>query len=137
MYKGTERNGNAFQYMTLYRQELIERYRFPRFKGVMKNADAQGEVANMLCGDEITLFLKLDSKREKIGQLQYAGEGCALMNASADILCEHIKGKTLQEADTFSAEEMIQLYGEPPTPTRLKCVLLSYEALCRVLRSIA
>lgn len=120
--------------MTLYRQEIIERYRFPRFRGVMKDADAQGEVANMLCGDEITLYLKLDQTRKNIEQIRYAGEGCALMNASADMLSERLNAKTIAEADTFSADDMIKLYGEPPMPTRLKCVLLPYEALRRALR---
>ena len=63
----------------------------------------------------------------------FGGTGCALMTAAADMLCEHLTGKTMEELSVFSADNMLALYGEIPSPSRLKCVLLGYEALKRAL----
>lgn len=115
--------------MTLYRQEILERYRFPRHKGTIAHPHAQAEKVNAFCGDEIALFLRLDEKKERVAESRFDGQGCALMIASADIMSEAIQGKTLDEARKFSAEDLLALYGEPPSPGRLKCVLLPYEAL--------
>ena len=117
--------------MSLYRQEIIEHWRFPRHKGTMKDADAQGEAANSLCGDDLILYLKLDTQSGILQNAMFEGEGCALMRASADILCDYIIGKETEDLSAFSANDFLKLYGEPPTPSRLKCVLLPYEALKR------
>src|SRR3989344_1940128 len=117
----------------LYREEIIERWKYPRRCGAMQTSDAQAEVANMFCGDEIALFLRLDVDKKKIIEARFSGEGCALMTASADILCEAIEGKTVEDARNFSADDLLRLYGEPPTPGRLNCVLLAHRALARCL----
>lgn len=120
----------------LYRQEIIERWRFPRHRGVMPSPDLQGERVNSFCGDEITLFLRLDVEKKSIAEAQFIGEGCALMSASADMLCEAIVGKTTRETRQFSADDLLQLYGEPPTPGRLSCVFLPHEALRQALAGL-
>ncbi len=51
------------------------------------------------------------------------------MSASADILCEAVEGRPLSEVRNFTADDLLQRYGEPPSPGRLACVLLPYEAL--------
>ena len=118
--------------MNMYREEIIERYRFPRYRREMKNADAQGEVLNVLCGDELTLFFLFDENKKIVREVTFGGVGCALMTAAADMLCERLMGKTVGELSAFSADEMLALYGEIPSPSRLKCVLLPFEALKRV-----
>ncbi len=115
--------------MTLYRKEIIERCRFPRHRGEMQNPDLQGEVINDLCGDELTLFLKFDPEKKKVAEARFSGEGCALMTASADILCSALLGKNKKELEKFRKEDLLSLYGEKPTPARIRCVLLSLEAL--------
>lgn len=115
--------------MTLYRQEIIERYRFPRHRGTIQNPHAQAEKVNAFCGDEVALFLRLDEEKERVAEARFDGQGCALMSASADILCDAIHGKTPDDLRRFSVEDLLGLYGEPPTPGRLACVLLPYEAL--------
>lgn len=122
--------------MPLFREEIIERYRFPRHRGIIQNPQTQGEVMNSFCGDELTLFLRLDEKKERAAEAKFQGEGCALMTASADILCGAIREKAVQELRSFSAEDMLSLYGEHPSPSRLKCVLLPYEALKRALAAL-
>lgn len=135
--------------MTLYRKEIIERCRFPRHRGEIKNPDLQGEVINDLCGDEITLFLKFDTEKprckvgaptslskekngaswKKVVEAKFSGGGCALMTASADILCSALLGKDKKALAKFSEEDLLSLYGEKPTPARIRCVLLPLEAL--------
>lgn len=123
--------------MTLYRQEIIERSRFPRHREEIKNADLQGEVLNELCGDELSLFFIFDKAKDHVEKITFAGIGCALMTAAADILCEHLMGKTKKALVDFSADDMLKLYGEAPSPSRLKCILLGYEALQRALKGLA
>ena len=146
--------------MTLFREEIIERYRFPRYRGAIQNPHTQGEVMNALCGDELTLFLRFDSvrnqtpeataaapkarrvsdgvdeKKSAVAEVKFQGEGCALMTAAADMLCEAITGKNREELKDFSAESLLALYGESPSPSRLKCVLLPYEALKQALAAL-
>ncbi|MFY9463256.1 MAG: iron-sulfur cluster assembly scaffold protein [Candidatus Sungiibacteriota bacterium] len=122
--------------MMLYRQEIIDRWRYPRRRGIMPSPDGQGERVNSFCGDEITLFLRFDGEKKSVVEAQFTGEGCALMTASADMLCEAIEGKTMDEARKFSADDLLRLYGEPPTPGRLPCVLLSHEALRQALAAL-
>ena len=146
--------------MSLFREEIIERYRFPRYRGIMQNPHTQGEVMNALCGDELTLFLRFDPVRDKspeataaaplarrvsngvdekksaVADAKFQGEGCALMTAAADILCEAITDKNRDELKEFSAENLLALYGESPSPARLKCVLLPYEALKQALAAL-
>ena len=122
--------------MSLFREEIIERYRFPRYRGSIQNPHTQGEVMNALCGDELTLFLRLDDAKEKVTEVKFQGEGCALMTAAADMLCEAITGKNHAELKEFSAENLLAFYGESPSPARLKCVLLPYEALKQALAAL-
>lgn len=122
--------------MNLYREEIIERYRFPRHREEIKNSDLQGEVLNELCGDELTLFFIFDNMKICAEKITFSGQGCALMTAAADILCEYLTGKTKEELVAFSADDMVKLYGESPSPSRLKCVLLGYEALRRAVRGL-
>ena len=119
--------------MNMYRQEIIERYRFPRYRKEIKNANMQGEVLNVLCGDELSLFFVFDADKKYVKEVTFGGTGCALMIAAADMLCEKLMGKTVEELSLFSADDMLALYGEMPSPSRLKCVLLGYEALKRAL----
>ncbi|MDP3779144.1 MAG: iron-sulfur cluster assembly scaffold protein [bacterium] len=122
--------------MNMYREGIIERARFPRFKGEMKASDLQGEVLNELCGDELTLYFSFDEKKERVADITFSGQGCALMTAAADMLCEHLGKKTKQELAAFSADDMLRLYGDLPSPSRLKCVLLPYEALKRAVAGL-
>ena len=120
----------------LYRQEIIERWRFPRHRGVISRPDLQGERVNSFCGDEITLFIELDASKKTVQEARFTGEGCALMSASADILCEATQGKGIGELRAFSADDLLRLYGEPPTPGRIPCVLLAHEALVAALAAL-
>jgi len=122
--------------MNMYREDIIERSRFPRFKREMKASDLQGEVLNELCGDELSLYFLFDEKKEHVAELTFGGQGCALMTAAADMLCDHLARTSKEELRMFSADDMMKLYGELPSPSRLKCVLLPFEALKRAVSGL-
>ena len=79
----------------LYRDYILEHYRRPHNFGVIEDADASYEGANPLCGDRITLMLGV--KDGVVDRVAFTGRGCAISQASASLLTDEIKGKTVDE----------------------------------------
>jgi len=105
----------------------MEHYKNPQNRGKMD--DAQVEVAgnNPLCGDAISMQLKVEDG--KIKDIMFDGSACAVTVASSSILTEAIKGKSLEEAKKMSKEELLNLLGVELTTSRVKCASLPLEAL--------
>jgi len=118
----------------LYREIIIDHYKHPRNFGVIKNADLQGGEDNVVCGDRVELFLKLD-KQKKVKEVKWQGEGCALSQASASLLSEMLLGKNLKELVKISNKDILKVVGENLNPSRQKCATLSFEALTKTLNS--
>jgi nitrogen fixation NifU-like protein len=86
----------------LYRDVIVDHHRNPRNFRAMPDADRQAEGFNPLCGDRLTLFVKLDGDR--IADVSFDGSGCAISVASASLLTESVKGRTVRDAEAlFSA----------------------------------
>ncbi|NOU22444.1 MAG: SUF system NifU family Fe-S cluster assembly protein, partial [Methyloglobulus sp.] len=83
----------------LYQEVIFDHNRNPRNFRVMADADRQVEGFNPLCGDRLTLYLKMDG--DKITDASFQGSGCAISTASVSLMTEIIKGKTEIEADTL------------------------------------
>jgi nitrogen fixation protein NifU and related proteins len=132
----------------LYQEIILEHYKHPRNHGVIANADVKINGKNPFCGDEIALSLKL--KDNLVEEVAFEGHGCAISQASASVMTEQIKGKTLEEAQRlfeqftkmvkgetdYNAENMDDLaafQGVCEFPTRVKCALLSWNALKKAL----
>ena len=119
----------------LYRETLLEIFRNPKNRGEIKDPDLEARLVNPLCGDEIKLQLQLEvSRRERpvgkiIKKVVFSGNGCAISQASASLLAEHIKGKQLAEVKKLSAKDIFKLIGIKPTPARVGCVLLGLNVL--------
>lgn len=128
----------------LYRELILDHYRSPRNRGELADADASVHLHNPLCGDEITLALAVEG--DVIRDVRFAGQGCSISQASASMMTEAIKGRTLAEAadllDRFTrmlrgelAPEQAELgdlealSGVRQFPVRVKCALLAWEAL--------
>ncbi len=118
--------------MDLYREEILEHWQNPQNFGEIKKADLVIEQANPLCGDEITLFIKLDDNRSAIRDIRFTGSGCAISIASASILSENIKNKTVSVISKITGTDVIKLLGGQIAPARLKCAFLPLEALRRI-----
>lgn len=113
---------------SMYRQLIVDRYKAPLFKGKLENADIYFHDANPLCGDEIEVFAKLDNEG-KIREAKFDGTGCAISQASIDLLLEGIEGMTPDEIMELDAEFIKEMLNIPLTPVRLKCALLGLKVL--------
>ena len=112
----------------LYREIIIDRYKSPHFKGELEPNDITFEDDNPLCGDHIRIDIRVD-ENNVIKEAVFSGEGCAISQASADLLVESIIGKSIEEVKSISKEDLLNLLGIELGPVRLKCALLSLKVL--------
>jgi nitrogen fixation NifU-like protein len=119
----------------LYRDYILEHYRHPHNFGVLEHANASHEGANPLCGDRITLQLRLADG--KIAGVGFTGRGCAISQASASLLTDEIKGKPVIDAAALTPKDVLDLLGIEISPARLKCALLSLDTLQQALADAA
>ncbi|HLD02019.1 MAG TPA: iron-sulfur cluster assembly scaffold protein [Patescibacteria group bacterium] len=110
-----------------YREEIIDHYRHPMNFGSLPDATVSSKISNPFCGDELELFIKLNS--QSAVDIRFIGKGCALSIAGASILTEFIKGKSINALTKFSEKDMLDLLNIDVSETRKKCVLLGLEAL--------
>lgn len=110
----------------MYSEIILDYYRNPRNFGTVEKADAEAHEVNPLCGDEVTVQLKI--KSGKIIEINFSGKGCAISQASASMLCEYIEGKKLEEVVKMPKEAALELLGIKLSPMRLKCALLGFKA---------
>ncbi len=111
-----------------YRELIVERYKNPMYKGELDPHDFSFEDENPLCGDHIQIDVRVD-KDNNITEAAFSGHGCAISQASADLLLESIIGKSLDEVKHLSKEDVLDLLGIELGPVRLKCALLSLKVL--------
>ena len=111
----------------LYRENILEHYKHPQNKGRIAHADIHHHESNPLCGDEIFIDVKLNSK--KALDIKFDGRGCAISQAAASMLTEAVKGKTLEEIQNLKKEDMLDLLSIPIGPVRMKCALLAWDTL--------
>lgn len=113
--------------MSIYREKLLDHYNDPRNFGKIVDADATITLANISCGDSITMYVK--SADSKIVEASFEGEGCAVAIACASMLTELAIGKSLEEVERFSLEDFLDTIGLEFTISRLKCAGLGLESL--------
>src|SRR5512138_1629639 len=112
----------------LYREIIIERYKSPQFRGELNPHDISFEDENPLCGDHIRIDLRVDAEG-KVSEAAFSGHGCAISQASADLLLESVIGKPVEEVKQLTREDVLDLLGIELGPVRLKCALLSLKVL--------
>lgn len=131
----------------LYQEIILDHNRRPRNFGELAEANRRAEGHNPLCGDKVTIFLKLEG--DVIKEIRFKGAGCAISTASASIMTETLKGKTTREAEKLfkqfrhlvtgssseSDENEIELgnlavfHGVRDYPVRVKCATLAWHTL--------
>ncbi len=112
----------------LYREQIIDRYKNPRHRGELDPHDYSYEDDNPLCGDRIRIDVRVDGD-ERVTEATFSGVGCAISQASADLLTESIVGKSLAEVRRISKDDILEMLGIELGPVRLKCALLSLKVL--------
>jgi nitrogen fixation NifU-like protein len=135
----------------LYQQVILEHYKKPRHRGTTSPVHRQQRGHNPSCGDTIELTLRLNATGDCIQDVKFEGEGCAIAMASADLMADAIRGKSVDEA-----LEMIQQFqsmmkgqaefpkdlrklnvmqGVSQFPVRIKCATLTWHTLRAALES--
>lgn len=112
----------------LYREVIIDHYKNPQYRGKLEPHDISFEDDNPLCGDHIRMDLRVD-KDGRVDEARFDGHGCAISQASADLLTEFIIGKPLDEIKNLNKQDILDLLGIDLGPVRLKCALLSLKVL--------
>jgi nitrogen fixation protein NifU and related proteins len=131
----------------LYQSVILDHNRTPRNYGALPDANGHAEGHNPVCGDDVTVWVKMDG--ERIADVRFVGAGCAISKASASLMTTAVKGKTATEAgtlaDRFQAVVTGQVAAPEPTdpalgrlaalsgvsrfPIRVKCATLAWHAL--------
>ncbi len=112
----------------LYRDEILEHYRNPHNFGTLDEPTLVKEGSNPLCGDRITLMLELNDDGT-VKDVAFTGRGCAISQASASMLTDEIRGKSLAEVATTGRQDVLDNLGIEISPARMKCAMLSLETL--------
>ena len=131
----------------LYQEVILDHNRRPRNFGVMENADHQSDGFNPLCGDRVSVYVKLN--RSVVEEISFQGSGCAISMASASIMTESLKGRRLEEVaalferfhqlvtgnlDSQDLSEpdlgkLVVFEGVSRYPVRVKCATLTWHTL--------
>jgi nitrogen fixation NifU-like protein len=111
----------------IYKDIILDYYRHPRNFGDLEQPDVRAKDSNPLCGDIIEMQLKI--KDGEIEDVRFKGKGCAISQASASMLTEVVKGKTLDEVKALGKPDVLEMLGIDPGPTRIKCALLGLKVL--------
>lgn len=129
----------------LYQNVILEHNRSPRNYRVMDDADRQAEGSNPLCGDQLTVWLKLDD--DVISDVTFQGLGCAISRASASLMTAAVKGRSRSEVERMFERFRDLVTGRSPSaepetlgklavfsgiseyPTRVKCASLPWHTL--------
>ena len=110
----------------MYSEKVIEHFRNPRNMGEIKGADGVGTVGNPLCGDQMTIYIKV--KNNRIVDIKFKTFGCAAAIATSSMITELAKGKTLEEALKITRKDVAdELDGLPPI--KMHCSNLAADAL--------
>ena len=134
-----------FDLKDLYQEVIIDHNRSPRNFGELEPPGRKLEGFNPLCGDRLTLYL--DQDEDRIADIKFNGSGCAISIASASLMTEGVKGKSVREAETVFADfhelltcadldidmtrmgKLAVLAGVRDYPSRVKCATLCWHTL--------
>jgi nitrogen fixation NifU-like protein len=111
-----------------YRELIIERYKSPRFRGTLDPHDFSYEDDNPACGDHIQIDVRLNEEG-LVTEALFSGQGCAISQASADLLLESIIGKSVEDIKALDKDDILENLGIELGPVRLKCALLPLKVL--------
>jgi nitrogen fixation NifU-like protein len=116
-----------------YSDVIRERWRRPRYRGPLEDANAVAEDVNPLCGDRVRFMLRLEDGR--VRSARFVGDSCAICTASADVLAEMLEGRSRDEALAVSLQDVLETLAADIRPTRMRCVTLPLTVLAGALRS--
>jgi nitrogen fixation NifU-like protein len=112
----------------LYREEILQHYKRPHNWGPMDDPDLVAHDNNPLCGDELTVMLKVDDAGV-VQDVRFEGHGCAISQAAASMASDEVKGMPVDALLKLDRAFVLDLLGIDISATRMKCALLSLKVL--------
>ena len=113
----------------MYRQQILDHYKNPRNYGELEDETFSHAGENPMCGDEITVDVKLDDDEETIERVAFRGDGCAISQASASMLSQKLHGMSVAEMESMDRDDVIDLLGVDISPMRVKCAVLAEKVV--------
>ncbi len=144
----------AMDISDLYQEVILDHGKNPRNHGVLENYDYEAEGYNPMCGDKLTVYVKVNQDAI-IDDISFEARGCAISIASASIMSEIVKGKTIDEVNSLfdyfhklctgeetqqtnhlddDIEKLKVMSGVNKFPSRIKCATMSWHAIKTALR---
>ena len=112
----------------MYKEIILDHYKNPRNKGVFPDAEVSAEDYNPVCGDRIRIDIIIAD--DKVSDVKFDGEGCAISQASASILTDMLIDKSIDEILKLDKDDILKALGTPVLgPARIKCALLSLKVM--------
>jgi len=114
----------------MYNKKVMEHFLHPRNTGVIKNADGIGKAGNILCGDVMWIYIKVERRGKKliIKDIKFKTFGCAAAIASSSMLTQLAKGKSFEEVLKITKQDVVDSLGGLP-PIKIHCSLLATDAV--------
>ncbi len=113
-----------------YTEKVVKIFKNPKFVGEIKNPSGVGEVGNSVCGDMMTVYIKV--KGDKITDIKFKTFGCVAAIASSEALCALAKGKKLDDALKITSADIVKYLGGLPN-IKHHCSILGSEALVKAI----
>ena len=117
--------------LDLYAENLIYNYENQTNKGRLDNPTILMHEENISCGDQITVYIRIEDN--KVKDIKYEGIGCIISMGSANIVCDYVKDKDLNDIINLNLEDLFKIIGFSPTPSRLHCATLGLRAIKRAI----
>lgn len=111
----------------IYRENILDHYKNPRNTGEIGNPDIKFKEENPLCGDEITVTMKVE--KGVIKDIKFVAKGCAISVASMSMLSDKIKGKGIKDVMKLGKEDVLEMLNVPIGTARTKCAVLGLETV--------
>lgn len=115
---------------SIYNAKILDHYRNPRNQGKLANPDLRAVEVNPTCGDQIKLELKV--KNNRVSQIKFSGQGCALSMAASSILTEMVSKQRVEKLSELNLPTLINEM-EKPHQMREQCISLPLNALLNAL----
>ena len=113
--------------MNIYAANILDHYKEPRNRGVLKAPDFSARKKNLLCGDEIKVSLKMSGANIKV--LKFEGQGCAISQAAISLLTEFLPGKSKATVLKMNLKDLENILGIKVSEQRRDCALLGLRAI--------
>jgi nitrogen fixation NifU-like protein len=109
----------------IYQEEILEHYKKPHNKGSIDHPDKFGHGNNPVCGDDISMYLKVSNG--VIDDIKFDGRGCAISQASVSMLTDRLKGMSVADAMSLSPDDIKEMLHIPLSAVRIKCATLGLK----------